>query len=473
MKKSEDHIDNLFKNNLENQRFEIPSDFMDDLNSRLDAMEPKHRRKGGFWFFIFNGLFLVTFVYLMLTPQSSNDFIYPKETSSDSSEMEVLSVVADEADSIPLKQSKTSTTNNDPIATSEGMIASVEAFSGIPAAKSSINLTQKTGEAATTSWIPRSKDKTVNRKAKASDEQDLKGHSGRTEEVGRSTVMPPDTIFIRDTLIVRDTVVIKDTLVVRDTVFVRDTIQNGATDNTQIEKANWKFEVQLFGGLNVGSERFSTVSTPGVNYLLAENPIWTPSFGFGFNAEKNKMSIGSGLEYLQTGERFSLNSSFVSQIDTIAIVGYDYDTVVFNPQTQTWDSVFVPVYDSVSYLDTITTTQNWLNAYSWISIPISFGYRFNIGKWALIPKAGVTFNLGMRNEGKYAQLNGNDVTIAPLSPVRWNLDYLVQLEFRRKFKIAEVYLSPIYRGNITPMIFDTSGRKYQSLGFRCGLVIPL
>ncbi|MBT5933718.1 MAG: hypothetical protein HOH34_10295, partial [Flavobacteriales bacterium] len=49
MKEEKDHIDDFFKERSEQGSFEVPDSFLDDINSKLDVLDQKKKRRGGFF----------------------------------------------------------------------------------------------------------------------------------------------------------------------------------------------------------------------------------------------------------------------------------------------------------------------------------------------------------------------------------------------------------------------------------------
>ena len=45
MKEEKDHIDDFFKERSEQGSFEVPDSFLDDINSKLDALDQKKKRR--------------------------------------------------------------------------------------------------------------------------------------------------------------------------------------------------------------------------------------------------------------------------------------------------------------------------------------------------------------------------------------------------------------------------------------------
>ena len=480
MKNSEDHIDKLFKDKLEDQSFDIPREFIDDLNSRLDGVDAINQRKRVGWILL-NSLFLILFASLFFiddTNHYDSINILDKSSATDNpSTIDTLSKSKLDIDNKMLdtkqivenkKYEKVKITETESNLTAENTAfeASNSNFSSSNNAEKKYTQQENNykNDSNSSEETTSNKEKnTENISVSSSKESDTKVSSWDTVKAS-----PPDTLFVRDTVFVYDTLAVTDTIVVVDTVKIEDT-KNEALDNAKL-----KFDLQLFMGINYGAQQLSQSNSTGSNYFISENPLFTPSFGFNINTSWNNINLGTGIEYFQIGEEYDINSTSVTANDTVEIVGYDYDTVVFNQQTQTFDTVYVPVYDSVTVYDTVTTTNNWLNSYSWLSIPLNLGYRYEIGKWAVLPRAGITFNFGMRNSnGQYPDTNANPVTSIESAPVIFNLDYLLQLEIRRSIGKAELYVSPNLRGSLTPVILGNTIRKYSSFGLRFGVAFPL
>lgn len=480
MKNSEEHIDKLFKDKLGDQSFDIPSEFIDDLNSRLDKVDAVNKRKRGGWF-ILNSLFLLLFISLFfidftnhndrvniaekpsnIDKPSTIDSISKSKLDKDNKSLNAKQIIEkkkSEKVKITGKESKLTAENTAFEASNSNFSSSNNAKNKYTQQENNYKKDSNSSEETTSN-----KEKnTENTSVSSSKESDRKVASWDTVNAS-----PPDTVVVRDTVFVYDTLAVKDTIVVVDTVRIDDS-KKEALDNAKL-----KFDLQLFMGINYGAQQLSQSNSTGSNYFISENPLFTPSFGFNINTSWNNINLGTGIEYFQIGEEYDINSTSVTANDTVEIVGYDYDTVVFNQQTQTFDTIYVPVYDSVTIYDTVTSTNNWLNSYSWLSIPLNLGYRYEIGKWAVLPRAGITFNFGMRNSnGQYPDTNANPVTSIESAPVLFNLDYLLQLEIRRSIGKAELYVSPNLRGSLTPVILDSSNRKYKSFGVRFGVAIPL
>ncbi len=56
MKEEKDHIDDFFKERSEQGSFEAPDSFLDDINSKLDALDQKKKRRGGFFWLVLDSI---------------------------------------------------------------------------------------------------------------------------------------------------------------------------------------------------------------------------------------------------------------------------------------------------------------------------------------------------------------------------------------------------------------------------------
>ena len=71
MKDEKDHIDDFFKERSEQGSFEAPDSFLDDINSKLDALDQKKKRRGGFFWWSLIPLGLIV-IYALWPNDSQN-----------------------------------------------------------------------------------------------------------------------------------------------------------------------------------------------------------------------------------------------------------------------------------------------------------------------------------------------------------------------------------------------------------------
>ena len=231
-------------------------------------------------------------------------------------------------------------------------------------------------------------------------------------------------------------------------------------------------EIQVFGSLMTSYSQVSLagsaseISTAGMG-----NPLQViPQFGLGYNYNFNNYSLGTGLLYQQSGESVHYETNTIEVQDSVYISGYDYP-VVFNPNTQTWDTIQVPIYDTIGVNILIEQSYSGKNRFNWISIPLHFGYRMHAGNFTFIPRVGTNFDFGIgKNNGIYAELI--DQGLIEHQANRFVLSYSLQFEIRRDFKRFHIFVNPYFKSNITRVISSVVQiRKYNSWGLNAGIGI--
>jgi hypothetical protein len=204
-----------------------------------------------------------------------------------------------------------------------------------------------------------------------------------------------------------------------------------------------------------------------------ETPLQAiPQFGVGYNFNFNNYSLGTGLLYQKSGESVNYETNTIELQDSVYISGFYLDTI-FNPNTQAWDTVEVVIYDTIG-VDVIVP-QSFIgeNRFNWISIPLNFGYRMNLGNFTFIPRVGTSFEFGIgKNNGIYAELI--DQGLIEHQANRFVLSYSLQFEIRRNFERFHIFINPYFKSNITPVISsEVQIRKYNSWGLNAGIGISL
>lgn len=229
------------------------------------------------------------------------------------------------------------------------------------------------------------------------------------------------------------------------------------------------FELQLQGGATQWS--FKTLGTND-NYVndidQSGTPKWTPNFGLAFNVNFNNISIGTGLDYAKFKTENLFEFGEVSTYDSTYIAGYN-ETVIYDTNGFPIDTTFTPYYDSTTVTDTTFNTSSITNEYEWIQIPLHIGYRFNLNKWAVIPRVGMNIGIGIRQSSGQYPTEAYD-NLQTLSPVKWNLNLHTSLEVRREFGKWHAFGKFNYQRNLTPTIDNALfERKYNGTGFNFGV----
>lgn len=244
--------------------------------------------------------------------------------------------------------------------------------------------------------------------------------------------------------------------------------------------SNWKAEIQLYAGFG------STIINDNAaddSYLGMVNgdrkPLNTPTFGVNGNISYKSITFGLGVSYLQTGETYSakmnkINFSDISYLDLDSIV----ETISYYQPYGTFigDSTRLTI-DSVTQIKTVSDTTTSLrevkNRYSWLSVPVYFGYHFSFGKYELTPRIGAQFNFGVtENSGQYPTSNFED--ISTFNAARFNVSYLVNIEIKRNFNNWSIFARPYFKSMIGPAINESIlQRKYSSWGIQVGVGFDL
>lgn len=235
---------------------------------------------------------------------------------------------------------------------------------------------------------------------------------------------------------------------------------------------NWRAEIELFGGLGANMIHDSKTSQT-TDQMKNQSSIFAPSFGVNGHASYKQFTFGTGLSYSQTGEKYALEKYKYSTKDsTTAEIIHDsipvlVDTVIV------WIPHDTTIYHTVQYQDSALEKSSIKNRYSWFSIPLYLGYRFELGQYELIPRIGAQFNFGIgKNTGSFPGLD--TVGTVKYPAVKFNVSYLIQLEARRNFDHWYVFVNPYFKSMINPAVSgDVIRRRYSSWGIQFGIGLKL
>lgn len=243
--------------------------------------------------------------------------------------------------------------------------------------------------------------------------------------------------------------------------------------------SNWKAEIQLYAGF--GGNLINDDANKEYLGEINENrkPLNAPTFGFNGNISYNNITFGLGLSYLQTGETYS------TKINTVNFTDVPYTVLDTTVETITYYEPFgVEIGDSsILTVDSTTETksvanittdrQKIKNKYTWISVPVYFGYHFSFGKYELTPRVGAQFNFGItENKGEYPISNFE--AVSTINAARFNVSYLINLEVKRNFNNWSIFIRPYFKSMINPAINeDMLKRKYSSWGLQVGVGFDL
>lgn len=228
--------------------------------------------------------------------------------------------------------------------------------------------------------------------------------------------------------------------------------------NLDALKTNKKleFNVEAYGGILSTNSKYNPLPQADD---FASSSLISPSFGLKTNILYQNMYGSAGVEYFKTGNKQTFSTKTFSQvgIDSVLTVTY-FDTVWIDSVTFVYDSLVD--YQITPILDSVTERNMLTNQYTWISIPLSFGYRFQFNSWDVIPNVGVNLNFGIgKNSGEYPNESNQ---LVKYDALKFNMDIRIQTEVRRNFGKYYVFASPYFRKNLKPIISYPSMRLTQN-----------
>ncbi|MNK27360.1 hypothetical protein D3C87_457140 [compost metagenome] len=523
MKEDKEHIDDLFKESLEQRTFEIPDAFMADLNSRLDAVQSKKKRRFLFTLFVptLIGIGISLAVLLFYSQNQVSQSIHPKQTA-DSSKSTIQSTeennTGNDSESISGKQQTkapeiNSTDKKDPINRAESnnkLITEADQSANKP-----FKTDQKTGSetlrskqsktnSTKTLTVPKKNtgsQRTSHTKGKAKTGLKLKKTPSKglkaltPKKPGEKTVPNPVTgkplensgesgeVAENEEKTTTGTNENQQAATGKDSTKLADSIaassvataENPVIEIPKTNSKNWGYEVQLYGGIGGNWIHDSKKNqSNSIEPKVSQSSILAPSFGINGNASFNKLTFGLGLSYMQTGEKFKLETYSYSVKDSTYSEIITDTTWVFDSITG-WTPVLhdTTIYHTTQLSDSTFQNNTFKNQYSWFSIPISFGYRFELGNYELIPRIGAQLNIGLgKNNGRYPIQNTDQLATYPA--VKFNISYLIQLEARRNFDKWHVFVNPYFKSMISPAISgELIRRRYSSWGIQFGIGFKL
>lgn len=506
MKDDQEHIDQLFKS-LNDRQFEIPEAFLQDLDKRLDNRSKRRR------FFLW---FLTSFILIGAIGICYSYFFDKSETRS-SADKENKLIAKDEYN---VRLNEPGHNNQYSIdSSSEEKQAAKKQTNTTENTKSqaksshSIQLSTITGKTNDSQIKQSSKLKTTSRKSASEIHQNsqrtrikpgknktavnvktsksgtgnnalLSTGGGEQDQDKITQVSTPDPAAASSSALnpeqeklPKDSIpeTGKDAAITQNTT---DTIRQVDSSSTEKNEAkskasgnNWRKEVQLFAGLGGNTMHDSPKNS---DYLAKINQnqssILAPSFGVNANLSYKKLTFGTGVKYEQTGEKFKVDVKS-SELKDSTYSEFIQDTVWVQDSIGNWIPTIhdTTIYYTVQYMDSTWVSRSFRNRYSWISIPLHFGYRFELGEYELIPRIGAVFNFGIASRaGTYPDSSFNNVHQYP--PAKFNISYLIQLEARRNLKNCFVFINPYFQSMINPAVSgDVIRRRYSSWGIQFGI----
>jgi hypothetical protein len=414
--KQDNEIDQFFLDASKvNLNEEIPSVFLSDLNSRLDALEKKRRKPVAFWW--------IVSVFSLFTWGATLLFNSTNENPNLTKKAYVVKV----------KSTETNKAANSATKESQNKIASSNVYS---TKNQKINdevknkvITRKSKKTESTQSTIETKSNT-NSKLKVNDVSIDQGKIKSKIEDSKSTAV--NEIKNVDSTVKNEVIQVVDSAKTIDSVLTNQTVEKVELVKEK-KKPSIQKEIGFFTGV---SGIISSFEIPSANIAIVTTiPEWretrereeisTTSWDFSLRMKWiiNGISVQAGLDYFQWGEQ----------------IKYSYNSI------------------------------SGINRYSYLNVPINIGYAKTWNKFGINPFAGVMLGYGLNRSGKYLQPDLN--SIAQTESKQYLANYQLGCEFfflsESQFKFS---LIPLYRATIKEVVYtDVIRNRYKSIGLQIGI----
>ena len=498
MKNNEENIDKLIRDQLNDRQFDGPhQDFLDDLNDRLDK-----RSKDGF-FGPWNGVLDILILLLLFiwpffnTPEGVDSYAHnnsqiDQNTYNDRTEEESDSNPTDHEennasgskDPIDYEMNENKEVNSHPntigdqehhlMASNDSATNDESSGSDRPTNATS---TSQTGSSSNESkndqnkYNEQNKSKSKIQKSSDHSKENNKDSQSKPPKVDEPTYQY-SPVYASQFNMVETKIRNWDFPSLPISHFDLST-DSSTQSNDDEESSPLAWELQVSSGLVLGRTLGKTSSIN--EQLLIDQSSLAPSFTFGGRVSMwlNRSVFTTGFDVLQFKEENLFEISSIESYDSVYVTNVD-TTVTFDSTNQSFDTTYTYYYDSTTVTDTVNNITPVNQQYSWIQIPFQYGYRFNINKWAIIPRVGGNLALGIRQTNKlypsaeFDQLNSYPVNSKVL------LNLTGSLEVRRSFNNFHIFARGDYQTGLRPVLTgDYFERRYGGFRFNVGIGIQL
>lgn len=416
--KQDNEIDQFFRDASKvDLNEEIPSVFLSDLNSRLDALEKKRKKPVAFWWLVsVFSLSIFTWGATLLFNSTNENPILAKK-----------------AYLVKVKSAKTKDSTNSLAIQTQNTIAHSNSYS---TKNQKINVKLKnniiTSKSKKTEFIQldlESKAYTIS-KLKVNDESTDRGIIELKIEDSKSIAV--NEIKKVESTIENEIVQIVDSAKTIDSVSTNKTAEKTELVNEK-KKLSIQKEIGFFTGVSGIISSFDIPSS--ANSIVTTTSEWretrereevsTTSWDFSLRMKWviNGFSVQTGFDYFQWGEQIKYN------------------------------------YNSIT----------GINRYSYLNIPLNLGYSKTWEKFGINPFAGVILGYGLSRTGNYLQLDLNSIAQAESKKYLANYQVGCELYFLSdsQFKIS---LIPLYRASFKEVVYtDIIRNRYKSIGLQLGI----
>jgi hypothetical protein len=421
--KQDNELDELFRAaSKPNLNEEIPSVFLSDLNTRLDALEQKRKKPLAFWWF-FGVLALAIFAWggtQIYHSSTKNQVLAANERLTESS-----------AKTGKVTDNKQEKTENEAYIQTQSKSNSIGEYSKIGNSNSS-KLNAKLDRIKTNVKNTTNSNRNFINKEETKVDLNLLAKNELQSEI-----TSPLKIEIETETSLNES---EKAPINSDSTTVKDSIKNELKpEKAEVVKAKKKISIQkevgfftgvsgIISSFEIPKEFENSITTVAINEYRERREreeIATSSWDFAFRMKWviNGFSVQTGLDYFQWGEQ----------------IRYDYNSI------------------------------SGINRYGYLNVPINLGYAKTFNKFGLNPFAGVMIGYGFNRTGSYLQ--PDLITVAETESKRYLANYQFGCEFyflsESQFKFS---LIPIYRASFKEVVYSESIRnRYKSIGLQLGI----
>lgn len=475
-------MDDFFRDKLNQMRFDVPEDFLADLNQRLDASASNQsKRRKGFFFYIIGALVVLLAGVLLFNEYSSKEIssrnrapLAEKSGKTGKTTRSSAEVIGEDISDVQHK-TKTNTIKNNSGDNTKHLFASDSDLLSDMTPKQRKNPekwqndTPQGNGPKTYSIGPETSTNisNTNTKEQAAVQVD-------PEVVGEARQTKVNEIAIEKEHVSKSVeeeyvAAISDSESITDEVTEESSIDDQALVTSKMSNSKrLNVLLQVGGGFSLSNPVIRSTGSLEPNSELLGKTLWSPAVELGLSMQYGSLVAGINPIYTQVGERLSFELHSTQLVDSIYQNGSIWQEV-WNEQTLQWDSLEVPNYDTTQINSSVKSTLTHRNAYSRIQIPVKFGYAFGWRSWTLIPSAGVVFDIALNNgKGTYPNESGNDVMY--LKPESMVLSYSLETELRRNFGPWHAFIRPRFSSMFSPLIeTENSSRKYNQWSVMIGI----
>ena len=453
MENNKEHIDSIFRDKLSQQEFEVPSDFITDIQQRIERVRKEKRRRIFYiWFF---GLLILSCIYTTFYGPKSGFFIQKNQPTASFSPSKINPKITLNK----TKQSKL--VKNNFIKKHSGVNrVNEEKETNKPNTFNNLKLLNDLNSVAP-NYIY--KENSLVKTELLVDTAQFYNHTPHQQDIKQND---SSINFYKQSELLKN----RDT-----TIDVKNSINKNEKEklNQPTSKKKTRVELQLFSGIQANMLNFESSQNASLLGIKNNN---TPSFSVGISGQYliRNVLFGTGINFNQLTDKYTWNQLNPHVIDSTQISFH-----LFIPASlDTSGTNFIKInFNETSYLfeenPSIHTIYNRINVFQ---VPLFFGYKFQKAKWSFIPKIGLTIGFTRTNVIQFPLYKTTDANIytdlsSPFVSKEMKsilFSYLLEVDIRRQFNGFYLYANPFFKNGINNEIQSNSIKTHMNLGCNFG-----